>query len=310
MSVVAVGTVAFDSIETPFGSVDKILGGSAVYVSLSGRFFYDDFGVVAVVGSDFPTEYIDLLKDRGIDLSGLEVVADGKTFAWAGRYNYDLNDRDTLATHLNVLDGFEPNVPSAYRQHSVVCLGNLAPVVQQSVVAQVATPKYIVLDTMNFWIDNTLEQLVATLKLADCLIINDSEARQLSGEANLIRAARKIRDMGPQTLVIKKGEHGALLFAEDHIFSVPAYPLEDIHDPTGAGDSFMGGFVGSLARSNDFSLDSMKRAVVYGSAVASFCVESFGPERLLEITRADIDRRAEAFRTLSEIPSLAYQLAD
>lgn len=310
MSVVAVGTVAFDSIETPFGSVDKILGGSAVYVALSGRFFYDDFGVVAVVGNDFPSSYIDLLTDRGIDVSGLEIDKDGKTFAWEGRYHFDLNERDTLATHLNVLMGFKPNVPAAYRSNSIVCLGNLDPTVQQMVFSQVEDPRYVVLDTMNFWIDSTPEALVKTLKLADCLIINDSEARQLAGESNLIVAARKIRDMGPETLVIKKGEHGALLFTEDSIFTVPAYPLEDIKDPTGAGDSFMGGFVGSLARSNDFGTESLKRAMVFGSAVASFCVESFGPDRLLEITRADIDQRAEAFRTLCEIPSLAYQLAD
>ncbi len=310
MSVVAVGTVAFDSIETPFGSADKILGGSAVYVALSGRFFYPDFGVVAVVGGDFPEKYLDLMRERNIDLTGLEIVADGKTFAWEGRYHFDLNERDTLATHLNVLTGFKPKVPAAYRKGSVVCLGNLDPTIQQEVVRQVQDPTYVVLDTMNFWIDSTLDQLKETLPLADCLIINDSEARQLSGESNLIRAARTIREMGPKTLVIKKGEHGALLFTEDHIFSVPAYPLEDIHDPTGAGDSFMGGFVGSLAKANDFSSDSLKRAVVFGSAVASFCVESFGPERLLEISMADIENRAEAFRSLSEIPTLSYALSE
>ncbi|MCB0718376.1 MAG: sugar kinase [Bacteroidetes bacterium] len=310
MSVVAVGTVAFDSIETPFGSADRILGGSAVYVALSGRFLHEDFGVVAVVGNDFPDSYLNLLSERGIDLTGLEVKPDGKTFAWEGRYHFDLNERDTLATHLNVLTGFEPNVPDRYKRQSIVCLGNLDPGVQQSVVSQVVDPAYIVLDTMNFWIDNTPDQLKRTLTLADCLIINDSEARQLSGESNLIRSARVIRDMGPSTIVIKKGEHGALLFTEEGVFSVPAYPLEDIHDPTGAGDSFMGGFVGSLARSRDFSVESLKRAVVFGSAVASFCVEAFGPDRLLEISRSDVELRAEAFRGLSEIPSLTYQLSD
>jgi sugar/nucleoside kinase (ribokinase family) len=310
MSVVVVGTLAFDSIETPFGAANRILGGSGVYIALSARFFYRDVCVVAVVGGDFPDEHVAKLADRGIDLSGLEVVPDGKTFEWAGRYHFDLNDRDTLATHLNVLTDFQPVVPAPFRDQPIVCLGNLDPSIQMSVVEQVSKPRYVVMDTMNYWIENTADQLAKAFALADCLIVNDAEARQISGESNLIRAARVIRDLGPETIVIKKGEHGALLFTDDSIFSAPAYPLEDIFDPTGAGDAFMGGFVGCLAAADSLDVDSLKRAVICGSAVASYCVERFGPDRLLEVTHADIDRRIDSFRQLSEIPTMSLVYAD
>lgn len=305
MQIIVVGTVAFDSIETPFGSVDKILGGSAVYITLSARFFCRRVGLVAVVGGDFPDENIELLRSRDIDVSGLQVVEDGETFFWAGKYHYDLNERETLATHLNVLSGFEPVVPESFTEGSIVCLGNLDPSVQKSVLEQARGPRLAIMDTMNFWIDQTPDALRETLSLVDSLIINDSEARQLSGEPNLVRAASIIREMGPKKLVIKKGEHGALLFTDEGVFSAPAYPLEDIHDPTGAGDSFMGGLVGYLAARGDMSVESFKSAVVYGSAVASYCVERFGPERLLEISRADIERRVDDFRSISEIPASA-----
>ncbi len=305
MQIIVVGTVAFDSIETPFGAVDKILGGSAVYITLSARFFCENVGLVAVVGGDFPDENVSLLSDRGIDVDGLQVVPDGETFFWAGKYHYDLNDRETLATHLNVLSDFDPVVPEKYVDGSIVCLGNLEPGIQRNVLSQTRAPRIAIMDTMNFWIDQTPESLVETLALVDCLIINDSEARQLADEPNLVKAAARIRNMGPKSLVIKKGEHGALLFSDQGIFSAPAYPLEDIHDPTGAGDSFMGGFVGYLAARGDASVDSFKSAVVYGSAVASFCVEKFGPQRLLEITSADIERRVDDFRALAHIPAPA-----
>jgi sugar/nucleoside kinase (ribokinase family) len=305
MRIVVVGTVAFDSIETPFGSAEKILGGSALYISLAARFFVPEVALVAVVGGDFPGEAIAMIADRGIDVTGLEVAEQGKTFAWEGRYRFDLNDRETIATHLNVLTTFNPVVPGQYREGSLVCLGNLDPSTQESVIRQSVNPSLTVMDTMNFWIEQTPGPLHDTLRLVDCLIINDAEARQLSGEPNLIKAAAIIRRLGPRHLVVKKGEHGALLFAEEGVFSAPAYPLEDIHDPTGAGDAFMGGFVGYLAARGDVSVETYKSAVVYGSAVASFCVEKFGPDRLLEITPADIERRVDEFRALSEIPAPA-----
>lgn len=305
MSILAVGTVALDSIETPFGAEDNVLGGSATYITLAARYFTRHVRLVAVVGSDFPGRYMDVLGSSGIDLSGLEVKQDGKTFAWAGRYHYDLNDRDTLATHLNVLESFDPVVPEAYRDSKIVCLGNLDPSIQRRVLEQVRNPEYVVCDTMNFWIQNTPDSLRETLRLVDCLIINDAEARELANEPNLVRAARIIRDMGPSTLVIKKGEHGALLFTEDIVFSAPAYPLEEIMDPTGAGDTFAGGFVGYLVRGGKPTRDRLKRAVVFGSAMASFCVERFGPHRLIGLTDDELHRRIEAFRELSAIPRLA-----
>lgn len=303
MSILAVGTVAFDSIETPFGKADRILGGSATYLTLAARYFTDPVRLVAVVGHDFPDEYRQQLADSGVNLEGLETNPDEKSFFWAGRYHYDLNDRDTLVTELNALATFDPTVPASYRDTQFVCLGNLEPGIQRRVLEQVAAPQLVICDTMNYWIENTPDSLLETLRHIDCLLINDAEARQLSDESNLVKAARKIRAMGPRILIIKKGEHGALLFTEDgDIFSAPAYPLEDIFDPTGAGDTFMGGFVGSLAREGEVTTESLKRAVIYGSAMASFTVERFGPERLLHLTHDQIQARVDAFRTLCAIP--------
>ena len=310
MSILAVGTVALDSIETPFGAEQRVLGGSATYITLAARYFTKDVRLVGVVGGDFPDEYMALLRKSGVDLAGLEIVKDGATFAWAGRYHYDLNERDTLATHLNVLESFDPLVPEAYRDSRVVCLGNLDPFIQRRVLEQVREPELVICDTMNFWIEQTPDSLRETLLLVDCLIINDAEARELAGEPNLVRAAQIIRAMGPKTLIIKKGEHGALLFTEDVIFSAPAYPLEDIQDPTGAGDTFAGGFVGYLLQDGPASIDTLKRAVVYGSAMASFCVEQFGPYRLLNLSEEEIRRRAEAFRELSAIPAFTGVYSD
>ncbi len=304
MSVLAIGTVAFDVIETPFRSAQKVLGGSATYITLAARYFTDPVRLVAVVGGDFPASYLDTLRDNGIDLKGLVVNREGKTFAWGGRYHYDLNQRDTLFTHLNVLETFDPVVPQPYRDSRIVCLGNLDPTIQRRVLDQIDRPDLIVCDTMNYWIKNTPESLRETLQRIDCLIINDSEARELAGEPNLILAARLIREMGPRILVIKKGEHGAMLFLDDVIFVAPAYPLEDIQDPTGAGDAFMGGFAGYLAREGRIDADALKCAVIYGSAMASFVVERFGPERLLPLTEEVIDTRLQAFRDLSAIPTI------
>ncbi|MDX1548398.1 MAG: PfkB family carbohydrate kinase, partial [Rhodothermales bacterium] len=248
MSILAIGTVAFDTIETPFETVPRVLGGSATYITLAARYFCQPVRLVAVVGQDFPEDYLATLRDGGIDLGGLVVDDEGKTFAWGGRYHYDLNDRDTLFTDLNVLEHFEPVVPEGFRDSRIVCLGNLDPTIQRRVLDQVDAPDLVVCDTMNFWIEHTPESLRETLRCIDCLIINDAEARELAGEANLVRAARTIRAMGPQILIIKKGEHGAMLFLDDCVFAAPAYPLEDIQDPTGAGDTFMGGFAGYLAR--------------------------------------------------------------
>jgi len=278
VSVLAVGTVAFDSIETPFGSVDRILGGSATYITIAARYFCDDVRLVGVVGDDFPQDYMDVLRNSGVDLEGLEIDRNGRTFFWAGRYHYNMNDRETLATHLNVLETFTPKIPDRYRDSRIVCLGNLDPTIQLGVLDQISNPEIVICDTMNFWIDNTPEQLYKTLKRIDCLIVNDAEARQLAGVPNLVAAARVIREMGPRTLIIKKGEHGAILFTEGTIFVAPAFPLEVINDPTGAGDTFAGGFAGYLAREERIDTDSLKRAVVYGSAMASFSVERFGPE--------------------------------
>lgn len=307
MSILAVGTVALDSIETPFGAADNVLGGSATYITLAARYFSEDVRLVGVIGGDFPAPYLERLRESGVDLRGLEIDPEGKTFYWAGRYHYDLNQRDTLATHLNVLETFDPVVPEAYRNSRIVCLGNLEPTIQRRVLEQMDRPELVVCDTMNFWIEHTPERLRETLRVVDCLIINDAEARQLAGEANLVRAARIIREMGPQILIIKKGEHGALLFTDGIIFSAPAFPLESIQDPTGAGDTFAGGFAGYLARESRIDADSLKRAVIYGSAMASFSVERFGPERLFELTDEVIHARVEAFRDLATIPALLPQ---
>lgn len=302
MSLLAVGTVAFDQIETPFGKRDRALGGSATYLTLAARFMTDDINLVAVVGNDFPEEYVDVLRSRQINLDGLEFRTDQKTFAWGGRYHYDLNNRDTLFTDLNVLSSFNPILPSHYTGSRIVCLGNLDPNVQASVMDQCASADLVLCDTMNFWIENTPDSLETLLGRVDCLVINDSEARELAEEPNLIVAARKIRERGPRILIIKKGEHGALMFAGDSIFSVPAYPLEDIQDPTGAGDAFMGGFAGYLSGCREINLDALKHALVYGSVVASFTVEKFGPEGLYDLKMADILARIDAFRDLTTIP--------
>lgn len=302
MSLLAVGTVAFDTVETPFGKAERILGGSATYITLAARFFSDDVRMNAVVGRDFPDTFVELLRERGVNLDGLVRDDTDDSFFWAGRYHYDLNQRDTLATHLNVLANFEPDLPLSYRTSNVVCLGNLDPTVQINVLNQVEKPDLVVLDTMNYWIANTPDALKEVLRRVDVLAINDAEARELSGEPNLVKAARIIRSMGPKTLIIKKGEHGALLFTGDTIFSAPGFPLEDIHDPTGAGDTFLGGFAGYLARTAEFSPSSFKRAVVMGSALASFVVQAFGPEQLLGLTHEQVDDRVAAFHHLSSVP--------
>jgi len=294
-----VGTVAFDAIETPFGKTDKILGGAGTYIGLSAANFDIDSAVVSVVGDDFPQEYLDLMKNNKIDIEGIEIVQGGKTFFWSGRYHNDLNSRDTLDTQLNVLADFNPVVPNNYKDAEYVMLGNLHPLVQLSVLEQVENPKLVVLDTMNFWMDNTPEDLDKVIAKVDVITINDEEARQLSGEYSLVKAARKIAEMGPKYIVIKKGEHGALLFHEDQIFHAPALPLEEVFDPTGAGDTFAGGFIGYLARTNDISFENMKNAVIYGSNLASFCVEKFGTERMQKLSREEVNERLHDFKKLT-----------
>jgi sugar/nucleoside kinase (ribokinase family) len=303
VSILSVGTVAFDSIETPFDAVDRVLGGSATYTCLTARYFTDDVRLSAVVGGDFPERYIQMFRSQGIDIAGLDVRPEGKTFYWHGRYDYDLSGRDTLATHLNVLEGFDPVLPAKYADARIVCLGNLDPVIQSRVLDQVDRPDLVICDTMNYWIEHTHEQLLDTLKRVDVFILNDEEARQLAQHPNLVRAVGIIREMGPETIVVKKGENGAMLFADDSIFWTPALPLERIEDPTGAGDTFMGGFAGYLAGERRYELDDLKRAVVFGSAMASFVVERFGPARLMDLDRKQIDGRVDAFRQLSAIPS-------
>ena len=305
MSILAVGTVAFDSIETPFGTAPRVLGGSASYLTLAARYFCPEVRLVGVVGRDFPDDYVQRFRDSGIDLRGLEVDESGDTFHWKGRYHYDLNERDTLDTQLNVLVDFEPVLPDDYRSSKIVCLGNLDPAVQRHVLDQVDDPEYVLCDTMNYWIEHTPDSLRKTLQRVDCLVINDSEARELANEPNLVQAADIIRDLGPETLIIKKGEHGALLFNGDTVFSAPAYPLEDIEDPTGAGDTFAGGLAGHLAQVQSYEADDLRRGIIYGSAMASFVVERFGPERLYHLNQELIVERARAFRELAAIPKLA-----
>lgn len=302
MSVLIVGSVAYDGLETPFGKVDRILGGSASYISLASSYFTNANRLVGVVGHDFDETDVRRFSDRDIDLEGLQVDRSGRTFFWAGRYHFDLNTRDTLDTQLNVFERFNPVIPESYRNADIVCLGNIQPTLQGGVLDQVEKPRLVVADTMNFWIDGARAELLETLKRVDVLIINDSEARELSGSHNLIKAAGIIRSMGPQRLIIKKGEHGALLFTEDGIFSAPAFPIIDLFDPTGAGDTFLGGFSGWLDRTGDLSDANFRRAVVFGSVMASFCVEKFGPERLYDLDQAEIENRYTAFRVLSEIP--------
>ncbi len=296
MSLLVVGTVAFDAIETPFGKTDKIVGGAASYIALASSYFTKEINIVSVVGDDFPTEFMNTLKGQGVNLDGLQIKQGEKSFFWSGRYHNDMNSRDTLDTQLNVLAEFDPIVPSSYQDCDFLMLGNLMPTVQQKVLSQLSKrPKLIVLDTMNFWMDIAMPELMETLKGIDVLTINDSEARQLSGEYSLVKAAQKILSMGPKVLVIKKGEHGALLFNKEEVFFAPALPLEDVFDPTGAGDSFAGGFIGYLAKTKDISFENMKRAIIFGSAMASFTVEKFGTERLIGLSQEDVDSRVQEF---------------
>lgn len=296
MSVVVVGTVAFDKIETPFGKTDKILGGAATYISLAASQFAGDIKLVSVVGGDFPSENFDLFHQRSIDTEGLQVHPEGNSFFWWGRYHIDMNSRDTLATELNVLADFDPVLPPAYQSPDFLMLGNLTPKVQMRVLDQLTRkPKLIVMDTMNFWMDTAWDDLLKVIARVDVLTINDAEARQLTGEYALVKAAQKILAMGPKYLVIKKGEHGALLFNKNNVFFAPALPLEEVFDPTGAGDTFAGGFIGHLARTQDISFDNMKNAIIYGSAMASFAVEKFGTEGLLNLTAEMISERVQLF---------------
>lgn len=298
--LVVVGSMAFDAIETPFGKTDKIIGGAASYIALCASHFDVDVNVVSVVGNDFDEDFLNELRRRNINLAGVEQRTDQKSFFWSGRYHNDMNSRDTLVTELNVLESFNPTLPEEYKEADYLMLGNLAPAVQGNVIRQMKKrPKLIAMDTMNFWMDIAMDDLRQTLQLIDVLIINDEEARQLSGTYSLKKAAHIIRAMGPQYVIIKKGEHGALLFYEDRIFSAPGLPLEDVFDPTGAGDTFAGGFISYLASHDTQGFEEMKKAVIAGSAMASFCVEKFGTQKLLDINRSDIDRRGEAFHALA-----------
>ena len=295
-----VGTVAFDAIETPFGKTDKILGGAGTFIGLSASHFNLQSAIVSVVGDDFPQEYLDLLTARNIDISGLEIVKGGKTFFWSGKYHNDLNSRDTLITELNTLADFQPKVPQNFQEADVVMLGNLHPLVQSSVLDQMTKqPKLVVLDTMNFWMDCALPELLAVIKRVDVITINDEEARQLSGEYSLVKAAAKIHNMGPKYVVIKKGEHGALLFHNKDIFFAPALPLEEVFDPTGAGDTFAGGFAGYITQSESISFDNMKQAIIQGSNLASFCVEKFGTERMQQLKKEEVQERLKQFKSLT-----------
>ena len=296
MSILVVGTVAFDAIETPFGKTDKIVGGAATYICLSSSFFAKNLNLVSVVGEDFPSDAIQMLKSKSVDIDGLQIKKGEKTFFWSGKYHNDMNTRDTLDTQLNVLENFDPIVPEKYQESEFLMLGNLMPSVQKQVLSQMKKrPKLVVLDTMNFWMDLFMDDLKEALKEVDVLTINDEEARQLSGEYSLVKAAKLILAMGPKYLIIKKGEHGALLFNHEEVFFAPALPLEEVFDPTGAGDSFAGGFIGYLAKTNDISFENMKRAVINGSAMASFCVEKFGTQKLTEITQEDVNARINEF---------------
>lgn len=299
MSLLVVGSVALDSVETPFGKVKEALGGSAVYISVAASYFTAPVRLVGVVGGDFSKNHIKFLEERNIDLDGLQVLQGGKTFRWAGKYHYDLNSRDTLLTELNVFEKFDPVIPEGFRKTSYVCLGNIDPVLQRKVLAQIKKPRLVIGDTMNYWIETKPSELRETLKVLDVLVVNDSEARLLTKEPNLVKAAKKIIKMGPRFVIIKKGEHGALLVTEETIFSAPAYPLENIYDPTGAGDTFAGGFVGWLAKTDDLSADNLKRAVIYGSALASFCVEQFSVEGLRDLSNLKIQDRYRSFMEIS-----------
>lgn len=296
MAIITVGTMAFDAIETPFGKTDRVIGGSAVYAAYAASHFTSPIQQISIVGNDFPQEELDSLSERGVELEGVEIVQDKKSFFWSGKYHMDMNSRDTLATDLNVLEDFNPVVPEAYQSADFLMLGNVMPSLQMSVINQLRErPSLVVLDTMNFWMETAMNDLLQVISRVDVLMINDSEARQLSGEFSLVKAAKKILELGLKYLIIKKGEHGALLFHRDHVFYAPALPLDDVYDPTGAGDAFAGGFIGHLANTNDISFENMKTAIIVGSAMASFCVEKFGPQRLKEINRKDIDERLSQF---------------
>ena len=298
MSLIVVGTMAFDAIETPFGKTDKIIGGSAVYAAYAACNFIQPINQVSIIGYDFPKEEIAELKARGVVMDGVEVIKDKKSFFWSGRYHEDMNSRDTLVTDLNVLADFDPKLPDSYLDSEFVMLGNLQPTVQMNVIKQLKRPKLIVMDTMNFWMESAMPELEEVLKKIDVLLINDAEARQLSGQYSIVKASKTILRMGPKFLIVKKGEHGALLFHGDRVFFAPALPLEEVFDPTGAGDTFAGGFIGHLAKTKDISFENMKTAIIVGSAMASFCVEKFGPTRLKEISKEDIDKRLHQFREL------------
>lgn len=300
MALVTVGTMAFDAIETPFGKTNKIIGGSATYVAYSASNFYSPIKQISIVGGDFPDEVFKELESKGVDVSGVKIIADQKSFFWSGKYHLDMNTRDTLITDLNVLALFDPEVPESYQDCEYLMLGNLMPSLQMKVIQQFKNrPKLIVMDTMNFWMDTAWDDLMETLKLVDVIVVNDSEARQLSNEFSLSKAAKKIMTMGPKYVVIKKGEHGALLFGEGKVFAAPALLLDDVFDPTGAGDTFAGGFIGHLAKTGDISFENMKKAIVVGSAMASFVVEKFGTERLKEISQKDIEERIQEFAILT-----------
>ena len=299
--LLVVGTVAFDAIETPFGKTDKILGGSGTFVGLAAAQFGIQTGVVSVVGGDFPQSYLDMMNSKGMNTDGVEIVEDGKTFFWSGRYHNDMNSRDTLVTELNVLADFNPIVPEAYKDASIVMLGNLHPLIQNSVLDQMTKkPQLTILDTMNFWMNTALEDLYTVLKRVDVVAINDEEARQLSGTYSLVNAAKKIQQMGPEYVIIKKGEHGALLFHNEKIFFAPALPLAEVFDPTGAGDTFAGGIAGYLTKTQDISFENLKNAMIYGANLASFCVEKFGTERMEELTADDVKLRLKAFKELTQ----------
>ena len=299
MRLVTVGSVAFDAIESPFGKTDKIVGGAGTFITLASSFFVKEQGIISVVGDDFPASTLENMKANGIDIQGIQIKAGEKTFFWSGRYHNDMNSRDTLITELNVLEHFNPIVPQAFQGADYLMLGNLSPQVQRLVIERMEKrPKLIAMDTMNFWMDIALEELKKTMALVDVLIINDEETRQLSGVYSLVKAAKVIRAMGPQIVIIKKGEHGALLFHEENMFFAPALPLEDVFDPTGAGDTFAGGFMGYIAATDDFSFENMKRAIIAGSALASFCVEKFGTQRLLELTKEELNARVKQFVNL------------
>ncbi len=299
MGLLVVGSLGLDTVATPFDKIENALGGSATYISLSASYFSGPIRLVGIVGSDFPKEYIDMMSNHNIDLEGLQIVEGGKTFRWSGKYHYDLNVRDTLFTELNVFEKFDPVIPENARKSKFICLGNIDPVLQSRVLDQMENPQFVVCDTMNYWIEGKKKELLELLPRVNVLIINDSEARLLAHEPNLIKASKIIRSMGPEILIIKKGEHGALLFTEESIFSAPAFPMESIYDPTGAGDSFAGGFIGYLFKTRDLSIESLKRAVIYGSTMASFCVEKFSTKGLEELSYLQIQDRFRQFMNLS-----------